>query len=103
MRIICVRMITARRIMGSNQMSNLANSSNMRPLPQVSGFTFVVNPSRTISTNVSLVAVQYRLPQLTLPSTRARCHTSARLVRHKPKGEFPQAKIWKLDGPYFRG
>jgi hypothetical protein len=25
------------------------------------------------------------------------------VVRHKPTGEFPQAKIWKLDGPYFRG
>jgi hypothetical protein len=52
-------MITARRTMGSNQMSNLANSSNMGPLPQVSGCTFVVNPSSAISTKVSLVAVQY--------------------------------------------
>jgi hypothetical protein len=48
----------------------------MGPLPQVSGCTFVVKEG--ISTNVSL-------------------------VRHKPTGEFPQAKIWKLDGPYFRG
>ena len=31
--------------MESNQTSNLANSSNMGPLPQVSGFTFVVKPS----------------------------------------------------------
>src|SRR5262249_45966190 len=40
MRIICGRMITARRITGSNQTSNLANSSNIRPLPQVLGFHF---------------------------------------------------------------
>jgi MalK OB fold domain len=54
--------------MGSNQMSNLANSSNMGPLPQVSGCTFVVNPSRAISTNVSLVAVQYSSSTKTFPA-----------------------------------
>jgi hypothetical protein len=43
MRIICGKKITAMRIMGTNQKTNLANSSNMGPLSQVSAFTFVVN------------------------------------------------------------
>src|ERR1700751_2853666 len=37
-------MITASKTTDITQTSNFANSSNMGPLPQVSGFTFVVNP-----------------------------------------------------------
>jgi hypothetical protein len=55
--------------MGTNQKTNLANSSNMGPLTQVSGFTFVVNPLTAMIctgspffTNVSLVA-SIHLPQ----------------------------------------
>ena len=60
--------------MGTNQTTNLADSSNMGPLSQVSGFTFVVNPSTAMIytgspffTNVSLVALQYSPSTKTFP------------------------------------
>jgi hypothetical protein len=63
------RMNTARRIMGTYQTTNLADSSNFRCLPHGSGFTFTAGPStamicmgRPFSTGVSLIAFQFRLP-----------------------------------------
>jgi hypothetical protein len=60
--------------MGTNQTTNLADSSNMGPLSQVSGFTFVVNPSTAMIitgspflTNVSLVALQCSLSTKIFP------------------------------------
>ena len=60
--------------MGTNQTTNLADSSNMRCVPQVSGFTFNVNPSTAmictgspLFTNVSLVALQYSPSTKTFP------------------------------------
>jgi hypothetical protein len=56
--------------MGTNQTTNPADSSNMRCVPQVSGFTFTVDPSTAmictgspLFTKVSPVASNIRLPQ----------------------------------------
>jgi hypothetical protein len=50
--------------MGINQTSNLANSSNVGTLPQVSGFTFVVNPM--ICTGCPFLPLLFRTERLNL-------------------------------------
>ena len=63
--------------MESNQTSNLANSSNMGPLPQVSGFTLssilrrqMICTARPFFTNVSLVAFQFAFHKNFSPNSK---------------------------------